>query len=182
MKKNTLALVVLASLTTSQFATAFEQGDLIIRVGLTTVTPDESSPNVFVDGGDLGFGLNVDDNTQLGLNFAYFVTNNWDLEVLAATPFKHDININTNVLGLEKLGEVTHLTPNVTANYFFADNAATFQPYAGVGFNYSIFFDENFTSTNEAIGFSDLDLDGSFGMSEQVGFDYMIDNKWFVNT
>jgi outer membrane protein len=154
---------------------------LIVRVGLTTVAPDESSTNVFVGGGDLGFVLNVDNNTQLGLNFAYFVTDNWNIEVLAATPFKHDVNVNANPLGLEKLGEVTHLPPTVTANYFFADSVAAFQTYVGVGLNYTIFFDEEFTSANEGLGFSDLDLDASFGISAQVGFDYMIDKKWFVN-
>lgn len=160
---------------------AYEKGDMLVRVGLTTVAPDESSSNIFVGGGDLGFGLNVDNNTQLGLNFAYFFTDNWNVEVLAATPFKHDVNVNTNPLGLEQLAEVTHLPPTVSANYFFADSGATFQPYVGVGLNYTIFFEEKFTSTNEDLGFSDLDLDASFGVSAQVGFDYMIDKVWLVN-
>jgi outer membrane protein len=96
MKKSSLTLIALVSLTASQFATAFEQGDLIVRVGFTTLAPDESSSNIFVGGGDLGFGLNVDSNTQLGLNFAYFITDNWNIEILAATPFKHDVNVNAN--------------------------------------------------------------------------------------
>ena len=31
------------------------------------------------------------------------------------------------------------------------------------------------------MGFNVLDLNGSFGISVQVGFDYMLDNKWSVN-
>lgn len=180
MKKSIIGLAVLASLT-SVNVIAHETGDMLVRVGLTTVAPDESSSNVFVGGGDLGFGLNVDNNTQLGLNFAYFLTDNWNIEVLAATPFKHDVNVNANPLGLEQLAEVTHLPPTVTANYFFADNASAFQPYVGIGLNYTIFFDEDFTDSNEALGFSDLDLDASFGLSAQVGFDYMVDDNWFIN-
>ena len=179
--KKSMPLLFVAAVLFSANAIAHEKGDLLARFGLTTVVPDESSSNIFVGGGDLGFGLNVDNNTQVGLNFAYFVTDNWNIEVLAATPFKHDVNVNTNPLGLEQLGEVTHLPPSVTANYFFADSGAAFQPYVGVGLNYTIFFDEKFTSTNKALGFGDLDLDASFGVSAQVGFDYMINKEWFVN-
>lgn len=180
MKKTTLA-IALAAVVAAPSVLAFEKGDIIVRAGLTTVSPDESSSNITVGGGDLGFGVNVDNNTQLGLNVAYFFNDKWNVELLAATPFKHDVNVNTNPLGLGKLGEVTHLPPSVTANYYFNDAAAPFQPYAGLGLNYTIFFDEEFTSANEGLGFSDLDLDASFGVTAQVGFDYMVDKNWFVN-
>lgn len=176
MKKSLLTLAVLATIS-STTALAYEKGDMLVRVGLTTVAPDESSSNVFAGGTDTGLTLNVDNNTQLGLNFAYFFTDKWNVEVLAATPFKHDIGVN----GAGKLGETTHLPPTVTANYFFADSGAAFQPYAGIGLNYTIFFDEDFTADSKEAGFSDLDLDSSFGLSAQVGFDYMIDKEWFVN-
>ena len=180
-----LSTTVLALLTSvslfSAPASAYDKGDILVRVGLTSVAPDESSSNISVAGGDLGFGVSVDNNTQLGLNVAYFVTDRWNVEVLAATPFSHDINVNTNPLGLTKLGEVKHLPPTVTANYFFATPEADFQPYAGIGLNYTVFFDEEFTATNEGLGFSDLDLDGSFGLSAQAGFDYHINEEWFVN-
>ena len=179
---STTALALLASASLfCAFASAHEKGDILVRVGLTSVAPDESSSNISVAGGDLGFGVSVDSNTQLGLNIAYFVTDRWNIEVLAATPFSHDINVNSNSLGLTKLGEVKHLPPTVTANYFFATPEANFQPYAGIGLNYTVFFDEEFTATNEELGFSDLDLDGSFGLSAQAGFDYKINEKWFVN-
>lgn len=182
MKKSTLALAILCATSfTATTAFAHETGDMLVRVGLTTVAPDDSSSNVFVGGGDLGFGINVDSNTQIGLNFAYFLTDNINIEVLAATPFTHDVNVNDNPLGLGKLGEVTHLPPTVTANYYFADGAAAFQPYVGLGLNYTIFFDEDFTSANKGIGFSDLELDSSFGVSAQVGFDYMLNDEWFIN-
>lgn len=180
MKKSIITLALLATLS-SATAIAHEKGDMLVRVGLTNVSPDDSSSNISLAGGDLGFGVNADGNTQIGLNFAYFLTDNWNIEVLAATPFTHDVNVNANPLGLGKLGEVTHLPPTVTANYFFADKDAAFQPYVGLGLNYTIFFDEELTSVNEGIGFSDLELDASLGWSAQVGFDYMINKEWFVN-
>ena len=105
MKKSSLALLTTASITASQYAAAFERGNLIIRVGLTTVSPDEYSSNIFV-GSDLGVNVSVNNNTQLGLNIAYFLTNNINIEVLAATPFMHDVNFGVSAsLGTgDKLG------------------------------------------------------------------------------
>ncbi len=170
------ALTIAALGLTSQ-AFAYETGDWIVRVGATNVAPDDSSGNVFVGGNDLGIGVNVDSNTQLGLNFAYFVTPKWNVELLAATPFSHDIGLNT----VGALGSTKHLPPSLTANYYLADSDAKFQPYVGAGLNYTIFFDEDFTGANDSAGFKDLDLDASFGITAQAGFDYMIDSKWHVN-
>ena len=147
MKKSSLTLFAVTSLTTSQFATAFEQGDLILRAGFATVSPDDSSSNIVV-GGDLGVNVAVDNNTQLGLNIAYFLTNNINVELLAATPFVHDVNFGVSdpLSTGDQLGEVTHLPPTITVNYYFNDASSQFQPYVGAGFNYTIFFDEEFTS------------------------------------
>ena len=176
MKKSLTALAILLSIGATT-ANAYETGDMVLRAGLTSVAPDESNSNVFVDGGDLGVGVNVGNNTQLGLNFAYFVSPNWAIEVLAATPFDHDIGLNT----VGALGSTKHLPPTVSANYHFMDSSSAFQPYVGLGLNYTIFFDEEFTGANQAAGFSGLDLDASFGFAAQIGFDYMLDEKWLIN-
>ncbi|TRY33235.1 OmpW/AlkL family protein [Aliiglaciecola sp. M165] len=176
MKINTLIAAAAIALTTSS-AFAYEPGDMVVRAGLTNVAPDESSSNVFIGATDVGVGVNVDSNTQLGLNFAYFIDSNWAIELLAATPFDHDIGLNT----VGALGSTKHLPPTLSANYHFMDANSAFQPYIGVGVNYTIFFDEDFTSANEAAGFADLSLDDSFGLSYQVGFDYMLNDKWLIN-
>lgn len=187
MKKTTLATLVLAALVSAPSALAYEAGDIIVRAGLTSVTPNDDSSNVNVDalGGNVGMGVEVDSNTQLGLNLVYMLSSNWGLEVLAATPFTHDVNLvdtadNGLGLGDGKLAEVTHLPPTVSAVYFF-DTDSAFVPYVGVGVNYTIFFDEEFTSAREAQTFDNLDLDSSFGLAAQVGFDYQIDESWHIN-
>jgi outer membrane protein len=50
-----------------------------------------------------------------------------------------------------------------------------------LGLNYTIFFEEEFTNENQAIGLADLSLDNSFGLAAQVGADYMINDDWFIN-
>lgn len=176
MKLNTLiAALAIASATTPAFS--FEPGDIVFRAGLTQVAPDETSSNVFIGATDAGVGVNVDSNTQLGLNIAYFIHSDWAIELLAATPFDHDIGLNT----VGALGSTKHLPPTLSANYHFMDASSAFQPYLGVGVNYTVFFDEDFTSANENAGFADLSLDNSFGLSYQVGFDYMLYDNWLIN-
>lgn len=182
MKKQLLALAISAAIF-SPLALSHQAGDILVRAGATTVAPDESSSNIFAGGSDLGVALSIDNNTQLGLNVAYFLTDNINVELLAATPFTHDVNFSvSDPLGTgNKVGEVTHLPPTVTVNYYFNDAAAVFQPYVGAGINYTFIFDEEFTGANGNAGLSDLSLDNSLGLSAQVGMDYMIDKTWHVN-
>ncbi|MBA6364038.1 outer membrane beta-barrel protein [Colwellia sp. BRX8-4] len=192
MKKRLLTLAVLASLSVTAFAEDYKAGDFVFRGGVTMVNPDSGKSGVFVEalGGNTPLSLSVDDNTQLGLNFIYFYDNNWAIEVLAATPFAHDVIIHdqqrisaglfgANVDGAT-LAEVTQLPPTISALYYF-NSASNIKPYVGVGINYTIFFDESFKSTPESLGFNDLELDGSLGLSFQVGADYLINDKWHVN-
>jgi outer membrane protein len=183
MKKLSSAVVALASVMVVQHAVAFEKGDIIARVGAVNVSPNDSSSNITVGGSDLGVDVSVGDDTQLGLNFAYFLTDRVNIEVLAATPFTHDVDFGVrDPLGTgNQLGEVTHLPPTISLNYYFNDPGNAFQPYVGLGVNYTIFFEEEFTSANEAIGLDDLSLDDSFGLAAQIGVDYMLNEKWFLN-
>ncbi len=181
--KKVLACASLAScLAFSPLVMSHSKGDMLVRVGLSSAQPDDASSNIVV-GTDLGFGLGVDGNSQLGLNFAYFISDRMNIEVLASTPFKHDVNFAApNPLGTgNQLGEVTHLPPTVTLNYYFSNTSSLFQPYAGIGINYTLFFDEKFTEANQAAGLADLSLDNSLGLTAQLGFDYMLDKTWSVN-
>lgn len=182
MKNFKLGLIVLSVAAAAPGAYAFQQGDFIVRAGLTNVSPDDSSSNIFV-GSDLGVNLSVGDDTQLGLNVAYFVSDRLNIEVLAATPFTHDVNFGvSDPLGTgDRLGEVTHLPPTITLNYYFNNPSSAFQPYVGAGINYTVFFDEDFTSANDAAGLKNLSLDNSFGLSAQLGVDYMVNDQWFIN-
>lgn len=88
MKKTLISALVAMTFVSVIFvpaALAYEKGDIVVRTGFTTVAPDDSSTNIMA-GSDLGLGVKVDSNTQLGLNVAYFVTDKWNVELLAATP------------------------------------------------------------------------------------------------
>jgi outer membrane protein len=184
MKTSVINGLILSALTLSPLALANQAGDFIVRGGLTNITPDGGKSNIMLGGADSTMTLTVDDNTQLGLNFVYFYDSNWAVELLAATPYTHDVTIQDKnaVLGVDgaNLGEVSHLPPTLSALYYF-DTSSAFKPYVGVGINYTVFFDEGFAAAPKSLGLSNLELEGSFGLSAQFGGDYHLDDKWSVN-
>ena len=161
-------------------AMAYEAGDIILRAGVASVQPDESSSALKLDGTALaGTSAGVDNNEQLGLTGTYMLTSNMGIGLLAATPFEHDITANG--LGVDA-GSAKHLPPTLTLQYFPMDSASDFQPYVGIGINYTAFFDEKVDSELEGVlGSGDLELDDSIGLALEAGVDYAFDEHWVLN-
>ena len=186
MKKALTMALVVAMAGGSVVAQAYEQGDWILRVGATTVDPDTDSDNINLPGGVVA-KADVDDDTQLGIIPAYMVTDKWAIEVLAATPFEHDINVDNTSL---QAGTTKHLPPTVMVQWYPRGGKPGWQPYIGVGANYTIFFDEDVDSdlkgllgdlTDGAVDDADLDLDDSFGLAAQAGVDIPFGDHWAFN-
>jgi outer membrane protein len=177
MKKTLLTIALLSTFSTA--ALANQAGDILIRGGATMVSPDSGQSTILLSGADSGLALSVGDDTQLGLNFVYFFDSNWAIELLAATPFDHDIELHA-AGATTLLADTKQLPPTLSALYYFNTGSA-FKPYVGVGINYTVFFDNSFTATYSDAGFSDLELDNSFGYAVQIGADYEIDKNWSVN-
>lgn len=190
MKKSLFTFAALSALSFSAFSANYQAGDMVIRGGFTQVNPDNNRSSVLLDGSALPLGLSVNENTQLGLNFVYFYDQNWAVELLAATPFSHNVilhddgGVTNAIYGIDlngaKFAQVKQLPPTLSALYYFS-NSSAFKPYVGLGINYTVFFDEEFTATPKAAGFSDLNLDASWGYSFQVGGDYQLNNNWHIN-
>ncbi|HCE2816153.1 TPA: outer membrane protein OmpW [Vibrio parahaemolyticus] len=174
MKKTICSLAVVAALV-SPSVFAHKQGDFVLRVGAASVVPNDSSDKILGSQEE----LKVDSNTQLGLTFGYMFTDNISLELLAATPFSHDIS--TDLLGLGDIADTKHLPPTLMVQYYFGEPQSKFRPYVGTGLNYTIFFDEGFNNKAKNVGLTDLKLDDSFGLAANVGVDYMINDQWFLN-
>ena len=175
---------IAALLTAALFSThlhAHEQGSILVRAGIANVDPDASSSALVLDGTAIGASeADVDDNTQLGLTFAYMLTDHFAVEVLASTPFSHDISAFTGALGLGEIdaGETKHLPPTVSFLYYPNDSASRWQPYVGAGLNYTLFFDESTTGPLDGV---DLSLDDSFGLAAQLGADISLSERMFLN-
>jgi outer membrane protein len=158
-------------------ASAHEAGDWLVRVGGSLVDPKSDNGTLDVSALELGDqAIKVDDKWGVTFNFTYMYTANIGIEVLAALPYKHDIDVGD----LGRVGSVKHLPPTVSVQYHFMPQSR-FQPYAGIGLNYTLFFDEKETGALEDLGVS-LDVDSSsFGLAAQLGFDYMLTDRMFLN-
>lgn len=185
-----LALAVAAPVVTQAAdIRGHKAGDFLVRGGIATVAPDDSSSDIKLDGAKVsGTKATVDSDTQLGLTFAYLLTDKIGIELVAATPFKHQIDVKglnkaTGLSGLDgKLADVKQLPPTVLLQYYpMGGTNSAFQPYGGLGVNYTTFFEEDLASNRKDQGFSNLKLQDSWGLAAELGMDYMLNEHAFVN-
>ncbi|MCK9800700.1 outer membrane protein OmpW [Pseudomonas chlororaphis] len=188
MHKSLLSASLVALALSAPIANAHEAGEIIVRAGAITVNPKADSSSVKVDRGpaagtDLGGKATMSSDTQLGLNFAYMLTNHVGIELLAASPFEHDVKIKGTSLAPAngKLGTLKHLPPTLSVVYYPLDNKSTFQPYVGAGINYTWIYDEHVGSEANAAGFDNFRAKNSWGMAWQLGADYMLTDKVMIN-
>jgi outer membrane protein len=111
------------------------------------------------------------------------LTNNWGIELLAATPFEHDVKLKGTALPAAngKLGSLKHLPPTLSVVYYPLDSKSDFQPYVGAGINYTWIYDESLSSEAKSAGFSNFNAKNSWGLAWQVGADYMLTEHVMLN-
>jgi len=172
-KKSVVSTLIAGSLVlTSASVVAVEKGDWLVRFGAANVSPNDKSGGF---SGNSAIGVAVDGNTQAFVNFSYMIKENVALELLAATPFTHDLIATGAVTG--KVGETKQLPPTFSVQYHFKPKASV-RPYVGAGINYTTFFSEK---TTGALAGTSLSLDDSWGLAVQAGVDVDINKNWFFN-
>ena len=136
-----------------------------VRLRAINIMPNESA-DIGVIGGD----VDISNAFVPELDFTYFINKKFALELILGTA-KHDVNTvgsdisavggstNANV----DLGDVWLLPPTLTFQYHH-ELFKNFKPYVGAGVNYTIFYNED-----------------AGGVATQIGFDYMINEKFFLN-
>ena len=150
-----VALIALMGMSASAMA-----GQWQVKVGASALAPQNDDNGIIAGGkatvsNELGFTPSVE----------YFFDNSpISVELLLATPFKHDVSIE----GLGEVASFKHLPPTVTAKYNFK-NSTRFTPYVGVGATVVVPWDEE---TKGAIAGSKLEADVAYGVAGQVGFNF----------
>jgi outer membrane protein len=151
-------------------ALALKKGDWIIKFGVAHVSPNDDSDTLT---GAPTVGVGVESNTQLFITATYMYSKNVGIEVLASTPFKHDL-MGTGGL-TSKVGTTRHLPPTVSLQYHFNPDSKV-KPYIGAGINYTTFFSEKAIAP-----LTSLSLKDSWGLAAQVGVDVKMNNGWYFN-
>lgn len=146
-------------------AFAQSKGDWTLGVGVHQVAPKSNNGSL----ANNTLHLDIGSSARPTVTFEYFVRDNLGVEVIAALPFEHDINIE----GLGRVGTTKHLPPTVSLQYHFNGDGRV-APFVGAGVNYTKFFSE---TTRGALAGSDLSLRGSWGAALHAGLDFKVSEK-----
>ncbi|TDQ25550.1 OmpW/AlkL family protein [Tenacibaculum caenipelagi] len=137
------------------------------RFRWVSVLPNESATI-----GTIGGNVEIGENFIPELDFTYYFTENIAAELILGTT-NHDVKVINTALGNVDLGDVWLLPPTLTLQYHF--NVNDFKPYVGAGVNYTIFYNADPGAV------VDVDYKNGFGYALQLGFDYDLDDTWFLN-
>jgi outer membrane protein len=166
MKATRIALATLLALAATP-AFAQSAGSWTLGVGVHNVAP--KSDNGTLTATPLGnLDIEVGSNTRPTITGEYFLKDNLGIEVLAALPFQHDIN----VVGVGQVGSTKHLPPTVSLQYHFGKGKV--KPFVGIGLNYTTFFS---TKADGPIAGTDLELSDSWGLAGHIGIDFQVSEK-----
>jgi len=168
MKKLTALTLTTALTAVAAPAVAQEKGDMLLGLGIGYIDPTDSYS------GTPGTPLRADGNARPTLTFEYFIADNIGIEVLAATPFEHDIQLS----GTGDVGKTKHLPPTVSLQYHFTNNSSM-TPFIGAGINYTTFWDDRGTGV---LAGTPISLDDSWGYALHAGVDIAISEKAAIRT
>lgn len=188
-----LLALAIGALTSASALAEISVNNFSINVGAINVSPNDSSTSLNVVESVAGLpagstAVGVNSNTQLGLTVDYQIDKNWTVELIAATPFSHDIEVEGSAIDGLDIGNTKQLPPTLLAQYHFDLDDSKFDPFIGVGLNYTKFFDTTASgalkNTLQALKVAtanddvDLKLTDSWGLAIQAGVNYQLDQHW----
>lgn len=189
MKKTALSLI-LASLLPA-FSAHAEQGDWVVRLRATNISPNESSDlgkyvnkNVAAGAMSNGAELKVDSNTIPELDISYYFTKNIAAELILALGSKHNVSVSKepgNTVPNQKLGSIDALPPTLTVQWHFNPDQ-TFDPYLGAGINATFMLDRKLELSAGPLAGTNIKIErNSIGPALQAGMDINLKDGWLLN-
>lgn len=158
--KSTLTLIVAAILAGA--ATLQAASPWSVRLGATFVQTTDGSTNKTVP-------VTTEDKLIPEIDVTYAFNPHWSAELVLTIPQEHEVKTGGAFLGTFK-----ELPPTLLAKYTFNPEDA-FRFYVGAGVNATLIFDDDLAG-----GALKLDT-WSVGPAGQVGFDYVINERWAIN-
>ncbi len=158
--------LLLAGSTALPVATQAQDAPWLVRV--RAVSLDSANKD------STGLDLSVNNKVIPEIDFSYFMTPQFAVELVLTYPQKHKIRA-----GGTEIGSLKHLPPTLTAQYHFTTLGA-FKPYVGAGLNYTRFSAVEFIPAIQT-ALQPSVKKNSFGLALQVGFDYEFMKNTYLN-
>lgn len=189
-----LAATALLALVASP-ALANEPGTWILRGGVGAMQPASNNFSFSDDEGS--YAIDIGNASAMTMTATYMFNEHWALDIMASTPFSHDMKLsadiidpfgegpNINIDSL-KFAKTKQIPATVSFQYHFSPDA-DFQPYVGLGMNWTAFSSTKFSSAffetdaDLDLGVDKICLDDSYGLAAQLGGDWKIADKWVMN-
>jgi outer membrane protein len=146
-----------------------QAGDFIVRLRGLAIVPN-SDGKINGIGGD----VEVSDEYTPEIDFTYFLTDRFALELIAATA-RHNVRAENTAAGDLDLGKVNHLPPTLLLQWHVAPDYFI-SPYFGAGINYTIFYDADPGPDIDSINY-----DNSLGWALQFGTDIFVYKNLLIN-
>ncbi len=157
-----------------------------LGLGMYAVFPHTKAPDISGPYVPPGTNLNVEDFQTLYFAYVRRLSSKFDVELATGWPPL----TKTQGQGITSLGSVPYagqviatarwIAPTVLLEYKFASENSPFQPYFGVGVNYTVFYDRVSTAQGNAAtgGPTRLSLTSSVGPAATAGVRYKMNRHW----
>lgn len=168
-----IGVVLACGISMAAYAEASEQNQnpWMVRLRGIEVVPYASSSTITGIGGQVD---RISNAFVPELDISYFFNPHVSTELILGTT-RHSVTATNTALGNVDLGHVNTLPPTLTVQYHFTPEAF-FDPYVGVGINYTMFYNVDPGPVADSIDYSN-----SFGPAVQLGADFRLDEHWFFN-
>ncbi len=151
--------------------TGADEGPWLARLRAVYLSPaDKSDPIAAL--GVPADKITVSTKTIPEVDFSYFFTPSFAVELILTYPQQHDVKVAGTFIGTFK-----HLPPTLTAQWHFLPGEI-FSPYLGAGVNLTLLSDVKLAVPR--VGSLDLDS-SSVGAAVQAGADIRIAPRWSLN-
>lgn len=186
MKTNFKLSLVALALVAGSAAQAQSAGTWMARVGATGIYPQVSSGNLSPPAFP-NTQTDVSSDWSLGGGVTYMITDNWSVDLPLALPFTHTLTGAGAIAGVGTIGTTKALPATMFGQYRFGEAKAAFRPYLGAGLTYAYFYDENATSTLNALSGgtpsnpTTFSIQSKFALSVQAGATYAFNERWFLD-
>lgn len=147
-----------------------------VRLRAVVVLPQGGGSLATVPGGAfISNGFRASNQVIPKLDISYYFTPNIAVEAICCLS-KHNVYLSGGPLDNQRVASTWLFPPTVLLQYHWT-NFGAFQPYIGVGVNYTHYFSQQ----PDYVILNTVTIKDSWGVAGQIGFDYMLDEHWGVN-